>query len=206
MHCIVLATVQNVLGKETEIAANQLGALSIKEFCFVDQAEAIKAAYAYAEEFNTNPERFNHINGELVYVTKVEAYVAFEKKNGDIDYDSIAQIPGGVAYIRELELENLTYAHAYARITECLFEYFRLYGLEEQSVQIDGIDSMESSELGSVLSSLTSEIRFTVYDKNRENPVRFRANIRQYSYFGFFPEFEDPKKVDEISDYEEEYA
>ena len=194
MNYIVLATVRNVLGQETEIAANQLGALSIKDFCFDDRIKAIKAAYAYAEEFRANPERCNHISAELVYVTKVEAYRAYDKENGDIDYDNLEHIPSGVAYISGLKLENRTYAQAYARLTEFLFEYFRLYGLEEQSVQIDGIDSMEAGEEGSGLRYLVSEIRFTVYDKNRESKMRFTATVRQASCTRYFPEFEAPKK------------
>ena len=202
MHYIVLATVRNVLGQETEIAANQLGALSIKEFCFVDQAEAIKAAYAYAEEFRANPERCNHINAELVYVTKVKAYIANEKENGDIDYDNLEQIPYFVADNFAIKFDNRTYAKAYEKLTEYISEYFRLLGLDPGLVQIDGIASLETSICGNHLTHISSELRFTVYDLNMENPIKLTAKVEQSADSRFFPKF-GPSFWDEISDYEE---
>lgn len=197
MTYLVLATVRNVLGQETEIAANQLGALSIEEFCFDDRIKAINAAYDYAEEFRTKPERVNHINGDLVYVIKVEAYRAYDKENGDIDYDHLERIPSGSAYTFGLKSKNRTYAQAYARLAEYIFEYLRLFGLDEQYVQIDGISSLETSFCGICLTSIASELRFTVYDMNMENPIKFTAKVEQNGNYRYFPLFGSPFKEEE---------
>lgn len=197
MTYLVLATVRNVLGEDTEIAADKLGALSIKDFCFGDRIEAIKAAYAAAEEFRVQPERVNLINGELVYVHKVKAYRAYENENGDIDYDNLEDLPSGTAYIGALKRENRTYAQAYAKLAEYLSEYFRLFGFDEHSVQIDGISSFESSEEGSDLSSLKAEVRFTFYDKDGENPIRFTGVVTQSASLRYFPAFGAPFKEEE---------
>lgn len=197
MTYLVLATVRNVLGEDTEIAADKLGALSIKDFCFGDRIEAIKAAYAAAEEFRIQPERVNLISGELVYVHKVKAYRAQENENGDIDYDNLEDLPSGTAYIGGLKRENRTYAQAYAKLAEYLSEYFRLFGLDEHAVQIDGISSFESSEEGGDLSSLKAEVRFTLYDEDGENPVRFTGATTQSANMRFFPSFGAPFKEEE---------
>ena len=197
MTYLVLATVRNVLGEDVEIAADKLGALSIKDFSFGDRIEAIKAAFAAAEEFRIQPERVNLINGELVYVHKVKAYRAYEKEDGDIDYDNLEDLPSGTAYIGGLKRENRTYAQAYAKLAEYLSEYFRLFGLDEHSVQIDGISSFESSEEGSELSSLKAEVRFTVYDKDGENPIRFTGATTQNANMRFFPSFGAPFKEED---------
>ena len=200
MTYLVLATVRNVLGEDVEIAADKLGALSIKDFCFGDRIEAIKAAFAAAEEFRIQPERANLINGELVYVHKVKAYRAYEKEDGNIDYDNLEDLPSGTAYIGGLKRENRTYAQAYAKLAEYLSEYFRLFGLltpDEHMVQIDGISSFESSEEGSDLSSLKTEVRFTLYDIDGGDPIRFTGAVTQNANMRFFPSFGAPFKEEE---------
>ena len=200
MTYLVLATVRNVLGEDTEIAADKLGVLSIKDFSFGDRIEAIKAAFAVAEEFRIQPERANLNNGELVYVHKVKVYRAYENENGDIDYDNLEDLPSGTAYIGGLKRENWTYVQAYAKLAEYLSEYFRLFGLlspDEHMVQIDGISSFESSEEGGDLSSLKTEVRFTLYDIDGGDPIRFTGAVTQSASLRFFPSFGAPFKEED---------
>lgn len=182
--------------REQEVAVDMIdhGLSVVADHTDVEEALSEANHLARVLRQRPHPTQMMKSSGDIVYVSDVTVYRG-EEKNGDIDYDNLVSLKSYTC--QRDEEKRPTYLRAYNMLLAWLGEYLRANGFEEENVQLDGIDSHESSEYGDDLRSLTAMIRFTYFNKERNKVQTYTARAFMSATLGFFPQIGRLERIEE---------